>query len=64
MFEANQSIMLMGTAASTDVSLHLSNAATKADSESRKEVVERSVIRIFKKFFLFIILGLFRNWIN
>lgn len=33
MFDSNQSIMLMGTAVSTDVSLHLSNAEAELCSE-------------------------------
>lgn len=50
MFEANQSIMLMGAAGNTDVSLHLSNAATTADSDSQNKAVESSVILVFSNF--------------
>lgn len=66
MFEANQSIMLMGAAGSTDVSLHLSNAANSANSDSQKEVAESSVNFIDLYFYvkMFLFSGFFRDRIK
>lgn len=43
MFESNQSIMLMGAAATVDIAAHLANANSNIESESNDAINDNSV---------------------